>query len=95
MPVSYATPIVSTLTINASEAQGLSVNNKGRILDIPYYDGNLNGVIFTPIGEMKNLHIEGAAFDAVLAAYPTLYPTLKGIINTLIAQSKGVAGTSV
>lgn len=96
MPVKYSTPIVVTHSVDASEAQGLSVNNKLKIIDIPYYDGTLdiNG-IFTPIGEIKNVHISGTDFDAILVAYPTLYPLLKSIINALIAQSKGVFGTSI
>lgn len=96
MPLRFDNPVTTQIVLNSSEVQGFSINNKAGIMDIQYYDGNLDvNNVFTPVGELKNLHIEGNDFTAILIANPTLYPMLKNIVNNLVAQSKGLTGVVV
>ena len=96
MPVIYDTPIVEQKTINSSEIVGFSVNHRDSIFDVMYNDGRRDaGGVFTPIGEMKNLHLSGQAVIDIITANPLIYAGLKTLINDLIMESKGVAGTIV
>jgi len=96
MPVIYDAPIVEQKTIRSSEIVGFSVNLRDSIFDVMYNDGNRDeGGVFTAVGEMKNVHLQGQAVIDIIIANPTIYASLKTLINTLIIESKGVTGTIV
>lgn len=96
MPIIYDVPIVEQKSINSSEPTGLSVNLKDCVIDIMYVDGNraING-IFTSVGEMKNIHLTGSEFSDIIINNPTIYSSLKTLVNNLIIQTKNTTGSIV
>ena len=96
MPVIYDAPIVEQKTINSSEIVGFSVNLRDSIFDVMYNDGMRDaGGVFIAVGEIKNVHLAGQAVIDIVTANPTIYASLKTLINNLIMESKGVTGTIV
>ena len=97
MPLNLTTPatVVPAVTASAFNVVSFDVNVRDGILDINYQAGEDVAGVFTPIGVSRVLHVEGAGFGAMLAANPTLYPSLKALLYGLIMQHEGVSGTVV
>ena len=100
MPLNLSTPATVTpaITATAFNITSFGVNVRDGIMDVTYYSGNFDNStppVFTPIGEPRNIHLEGATFGAMLAANPTLYPSLKAILYGLVMTHEGVSGTVV
>lgn len=96
MPIIYDAPIVEQKSINSSEIIGFSVNLRDMVIDLMYLDGNrdINNV-FTPIEEMKNIHLTGQEVSDIIINNPDIYNSLKILVNNLILQTKNTSGTII
>ena len=100
MPLSLETPatVVPAVMATAFEVQGFAVNVFQEIMDVTYSYGTMSSdtpPVFVPQGNTINLHLEGDAFTAFVAANPTLYPAIKAALYAAIEADQGVSGTVI
>jgi len=101
MALITATPtiIVPAITATAFEITGFSVNSQAGIMDVTYVAGNMSSdvpPVFVPLdGTNLNMHIDSPTFAVFLAVEPTLYPSIKAALYSLIQEKLGISGTIV